>query len=85
MLWAIVLVFFLPDSISSARFLKQEEQQAAEDRIQTNQTGAKHNAIQWEQVWEALSDFKIWILFFFQIANNIPNGGLTMVMPFMSV
>ncbi|KAL6228667.1 major facilitator superfamily domain-containing protein [Aspergillus navahoensis] len=78
MLWAIVLLFFLPDSISSARFLKQEERRAAEERIQANQTGAKHNVIQWEQVWEALRDYKIWILFFFQIATNIPNGGLTM-------
>ncbi|KAL6229058.1 hypothetical protein BDW75DRAFT_235485 [Aspergillus navahoensis] len=77
MLWTIIIFCFLPDSISSAHFLKEEERKAAEERIKTNQTGAKNNVIQWEQVWEALSDYKIWILFFFQIANNIPNGGLT--------
>jgi hypothetical protein len=79
MLWTIIIFCFLPDSISSAHFLKEEERKAAEERIKTNQTGAKNNVIQWEQVWEALSDYKIWILFLFQITNNIPNGGLTTV------
>jgi hypothetical protein len=46
----------------------------AEDNI-----GGKNDSIKWYQVKEALLDYKIWILFFFQLANNIPNGGLTTV------
>ncbi|KAL5357698.1 major facilitator superfamily domain-containing protein [Aspergillus floccosus] len=75
--WAVVLGFFLPDAPTSARFLKNEERTAAVERVRVNQTGVKNNKIQWDQVWEALSDYKIWILFFFQVANCIPNGGLT--------
>ncbi|GES58546.1 pantothenate transporter [Aspergillus terreus] len=75
--WAVVLGFFLPDSPTTARFLKGAERMAAVERVRVNQTGVKNNQIQWNQVWEALSDYKIWILFFFQVANCIPNGGLT--------
>jgi sugar phosphate permease len=77
--WAVILLMFLPDTPSSARFLKEYEKQAANERTQNNQTGTKNNIIQWDQVWEALLDYKVWILFFFQVANNVPNGGLTMV------
>ncbi|KAL4897133.1 major facilitator superfamily domain-containing protein [Aspergillus ambiguus] len=75
--WAFVLGFFLPDSPTSARFLSSEERTEAVERIRVNQTGVKNDKIQWDQVWEALTDYKIWILFFFQVANCIPNGGLT--------
>ncbi|KAJ5710611.1 hypothetical protein N7488_004767 [Penicillium malachiteum] len=75
--WAIALFLFLPDSPSSARFLNEREGQEASDRLRVNQTGLNDNNIKWEQVWEALKDYKIWMLFFYQIANNIPNGGLT--------
>ncbi|KAJ5949898.1 pantothenate transporter [Penicillium verhagenii] len=75
--WAIALFLFLPDSPSSARFLNEREGQEASDRLRVNQTGLNDNTIKWEQVWEALKDYKIWMLFFYQIANNIPNGGLT--------
>jgi hypothetical protein len=77
--WAVVLGFFLPDSPTTARFLKEAERMAAVERVRVNQTGVKNNKIRWNQVWEALSDYKIWILFFFQVANCIPNGGLTTV------
>jgi ACS family allantoate permease-like MFS transporter len=77
--WAIALFLFLPDSPTSARFLTEREGQEASDRLRVNQTGLNDNSIKWEQVWEALKDYKIWMLFFYQIANNIPNGGLTTV------
>ncbi|KAF9889034.1 hypothetical protein FE257_008011 [Aspergillus nanangensis] len=75
--WAAVLVFFLPDSPMSARFLKKGERINAVERLRANQTGVKNNKIQWNQVWEALTDYKIWILFLYQLANCIPNGGFT--------
>jgi MFS family permease len=77
--WAVALFFFLPDSPTSARFLTEKEGQEAENRLRVNQTGLNDNQIKWEQVWEALKDYKIWILFLYQLANNIPNGGLTTV------
>ncbi|KAB8211052.1 major facilitator superfamily domain-containing protein [Aspergillus parasiticus] len=76
--WSIVFVLFMPDSPLTARFLSQSERADAEERVKVNQTTIKHDRIQWHQVWEALADYKIYILFLFQVANNIPNGGLTM-------
>ncbi|KAE8336563.1 hypothetical protein BDV24DRAFT_155068 [Aspergillus arachidicola] len=76
--WSIVFVLFMPDSPLTARFLSQSERADAQERVKVNQTTIKHDRIQWHQVWEALADYKIYILFFFQVANNIPNGGLTM-------
>ncbi|KAB8256138.1 major facilitator superfamily domain-containing protein [Aspergillus pseudonomiae] len=76
--WSIVFLLFMPDSPLSARFLSQRERSEAEERVKVNQTTIKHDKIEWHQVWEALTDYKIYILFLFQIANNIPNGGLTM-------
>ncbi|OJJ66152.1 hypothetical protein ASPBRDRAFT_138580 [Aspergillus brasiliensis CBS 101740] len=75
---AIALLIFLPDSPLSARFLMEHERREAVERLKHNQTGIKSDVIQWDQVWQALTDYRIWILFFFQVANNIPNGGLTM-------
>ncbi|KAE8414608.1 major facilitator superfamily domain-containing protein [Aspergillus pseudocaelatus] len=76
--WSIVFMLFMPDSPITARFLSQPERTEAEERVKVNQTTIKHDKIEWYQVWEALTDYKIYILFLFQIANNIPNGGLTM-------
>lgn len=78
-------MLFMPDSPITARFLSQFERTEAEERVKVNQTTIKHDKIEWYQVWEALTDYKIYILFLFQIANNIPNGGLTMVSHFAPI
>lgn len=62
----------------NARFLTDEEKFYATQRLAENRTGIAAGDVQWKwnQVWEALLDVKIWIIFFFNIAINIPNGGL---------
>ncbi|KAK0389114.1 hypothetical protein NLU13_2689 [Sarocladium strictum] len=75
--WAVVLGFFLPDSPKNARFLDDKQREGAIERIKVNQTGAVNHTIRWDQVWEALTDYKIWLLVLFQLANNIPNGAIT--------
>lgn len=85
MVWGMALLVFLPDSPLTARFLNDNERHEAVERLKANQTGIKNTTIQWHQVWEALRDHRVWILFFFQIANNIPNGGLTTVSSFRSL
>jgi hypothetical protein len=77
--WAVLLGFFLPDRPQTARFLDEKQREGALERIKVNQTGFVNNTIHWDQVWEALTDYKIWLLFFFQLANNIPNGAITTV------
>lgn len=62
----------------NARFLRDDEKYYATQRLAENRTGIadKDRSWKWSQVVEALLDVKVWIVFFFNIAVNIPNGGL---------
>lgn len=60
----------------NARFLSTEEKFHAIERLASNRTGISNKIWKWSQVREALLDIKIWLIFFFNVAINIPNGGL---------
>ena len=77
-LWSIFLYFTLPDNPMNARFLTEEEKYYATNRLAQNRTGvATEDAVwKWDQALEALLDIKVWLVFFFNIAINVPNGGL---------
>lgn len=60
----------------NARFLNAEEKFYAVERLASNRTGISNKVWKWSQVQEALLDVKIWLIFFFNVAINIPNGGL---------
>lgn len=77
--WAAVLLWYLPNAPNTARFLTEKERVQAVNRIRSNQTGMKDNHFQWKQVWEAMTDIKVWLLVLFQLANAIPNGAFTTV------
>ncbi|KAI1336860.1 major facilitator superfamily domain-containing protein [Xylariaceae sp. FL0016] len=74
--YSIFLFFMLPSNPMNARFLTKEQKYHAVQRLAENRTGIRNNQWKWEQVWEALMDVKIWVIFFFNIVINIPNGGL---------
>ncbi|KAL4753743.1 major facilitator superfamily domain-containing protein [Aspergillus terricola var. indicus] len=76
-LWSIFVFVFLPDSPMNAIFLTERERYHAVQRLAENKTGITNRQWKWDQALEATIDPKIWILFFFNIAINIPNGGLT--------
>ncbi|KAL2847507.1 fungal-specific transcription factor domain-containing protein [Aspergillus pseudoustus] len=76
-LWSIIAFFFLPDSPMNAFFLSEREKYHAVQRLAENKTGITNRQWKWDQAFEAAIDPKTWILFFFNIAINIPNGGLT--------
>ncbi|KAF4125985.1 transporter [Geosmithia morbida] len=75
-IYSIVLLIFLPDSPMNARFLTVEERWHAVQRLAENRTGIEGSKWKWDQALEAISDVKTWIMFFFNISLNIPNGGL---------
>lgn len=62
----------------NARFLNDEEKYYATQRLAENRTGiaTKDTSWKWHQAREAVLDVKVWIVFFYNIAINIPNGGL---------
>ena len=79
LIWAIVLLIFLPDTPNSARFLSEQQRIDAVDRIRSNQTGMKSNSWKWDQVREVVTDPNVLLLMLFQITFSIPNGAHTTV------
>lgn len=76
MAWSIVALIWLPSTPMDAFFLNDREKHHMVNRLAANKTGIVNNTWKWGQVKEALIDPKTWLLFFFNIAINIPNGGL---------
>lgn len=70
------MFFFLPDSPMNAKFLNDKERFYWTKRILKNSTGVANQEWKWYQVREAFLDPKTYIIFFFNIGINIPNGGL---------
>lgn len=77
MAWSIFAFIFLPNSPMDARFLTDEEKYHAVKRLAENKTGIVNKRWKWNQVTEAVLDPKTWIIFLFNVAINIPNGGIS--------
>ncbi|KAM0418805.1 hypothetical protein ACHAPT_012246 [Fusarium lateritium] len=76
MVWSIIAFIWLPGTPMDAFFLNEKEKHHMVNRLAANKTGIANNIWKWSQVKEAVIDPKTWLLFFFNIAINIPNGGL---------
>ncbi|CAI7620870.1 unnamed protein product [Penicillium viridicatum] len=75
-LWGFAIWTLLPDSISKAKFLTEEERQFASNRVVVAGTGAtEETAWRWDQVVECLMDPKTWLIFGLELCTQIPNGG----------
>ncbi|KAL2788747.1 major facilitator superfamily domain-containing protein [Aspergillus keveii] len=57
-------------------FLTPAERTRVVERVRENQTGLKESVIQLYQIWEALEDYKVWVLVLYQLSSNIPNGAM---------
>lgn len=76
-LYSALIFFVLPDSPMNARFLSPAEKYYATQRLAANRTGIANRTWKWDQVREAVLDVKVWLIVLFNIAINIPNGGLS--------
>lgn len=78
--YGVFMYFVLPDSVSTAWFLKPEERLIALARTLKNKTGIMDNdKFRWPQLWEALRDPQTWLLVLYTFCINLPNGALTTV------
>jgi len=77
--WAIIVGVFLPDNPVKAKFISEREKAIAIDRIRADQTGIENKTWKKEQMIEAFTDPKTWLMCLFHIWISIPNGGLTNV------
>lgn len=73
----IVVFFGLPDSPASAWFLNDTEKRFVVRRIRENQKGFGNKHFKKEQFFEALLDYRCWLLAAYSLIGNIPNGALT--------
>lgn len=69
------LWWILPDSPHTAKFLSERERVIAVERLKSNKTGVKNVHHKQYQVFEALKDFKVWMLvaaiFFHNMTNSL--------------
>ncbi|CAJ2509251.1 Uu.00g142770.m01.CDS01 [Anthostomella pinea] len=77
LVYSVVLGIFLPDNLPRAKFLNEREKAITVERLRGDQTGIENKMFKREQMIEAFTDPKTWLMFAFNIFCSIPNGGLS--------
>lgn len=75
-IWGVVLLLFLPDSILSAKVFSLEEKALLVGRARLAKTGVLNKSIKWHQIREVFMDLQVWILILFTLLNEVINGGI---------
>jgi MFS family permease len=75
--WGIVVLFLLPDSPSTTRFLTPHERGVAVERVAANKQGVKNRVFKSYQAVQMVKDPKTWILFIMAVAAQIPTAAVT--------
>ncbi|KAH9938379.1 MFS general substrate transporter [Fomitopsis serialis] len=70
------VLVWMPDSPSHAKFLTEEERIIAIERIRDDQGGTENKKLKKDQLFEALTDLRTWLIVLSTLLTNIPNGGL---------
>ncbi|KAI1792940.1 MFS general substrate transporter [Ganoderma leucocontextum] len=73
----VCVVIWLPDSPVHARVLTKEERVAALERVRDDQGGTENKTLKKDQVVEALTDIRTWLIALTTLLTSIPNGGLS--------
>ena len=58
----LCVTMWLPDSPVHARVLTKEERIAALERVRDDQGGTENKKLKKDQVWEALTDIRTWLI-----------------------
>lgn len=74
--WGVVLFFFLPNNILTAKRYSVEQRAMLVARSASNNTGILSRKIKPAQIKEALCDPQVWLLFFYTLLNEVINGGI---------
>ncbi|KAM5379704.1 hypothetical protein ACJA88_005132 [Fusarium oxysporum] len=74
--WGVILFFFLPNNILTAKRFSVEERAMLIAQSARNKTGVFNRKIKWNQIREVFVDSQIWLLFFFTLLNEVINGGI---------
>ncbi|KAI5114806.1 hypothetical protein M0805_009447, partial [Coniferiporia weirii] len=71
------VIIWMPDSPVHARMLTREERIAAIERVRDDQGGTENRKLKKDQVIEAFTDIRTWLIVLSTLVSNIPNGGLS--------
>ncbi|OSC99140.1 MFS general substrate transporter [Trametes coccinea BRFM310] len=73
----VCVLIWLPDSPVHARLLTTEERIAVLERVRDDQGGTENKHLKKDQIIEALSDVRTWLIVLTTMMTSIPNGGLS--------
>ena len=74
---ALVVLFFLPDSVDSARFLNADEKASIHKKLARDQAGNGAKVFKRGSLWEIFTDLQILLLLILTILIAIPSGVIT--------
>ncbi|KAH8803568.1 major facilitator superfamily domain-containing protein [Xylogone sp. PMI_703] len=77
LVWAGILLRFMPDSPLSATFLNDTEKMIAVERLRANRTGVASKEFKKYQLIEAAKDPLTYYSFFYAISCVVPNSGVS--------
>ncbi|EFX06589.1 major facilitator superfamily transporter allantoate [Grosmannia clavigera kw1407] len=70
------LLFYLPDSPMTARWLTPRERAMAVERVRANRTTIENHTWKWSQFVECMLDVQVWVLVATFFLDDIPAGGV---------
>ncbi|KAH9853800.1 MFS general substrate transporter [Lenzites betulinus] len=73
----VCVILWLPDSPIHARMLTTEERIAVLERVRDDQGGMENKHWKKDQVIEALTDYRTWLIALTTLTTSIPNGALS--------
>lgn len=74
--WAVVLFFFMPDNILSAKSYTVQERAMLIAQAARSRGGVFNRTIKRNQIKEVFCDAQIWLLFLYVLFNEVINGGI---------
>lgn len=75
--WGAFLVYYLPDTPMTARWLSLPDRAMAVERVRENKTGITNGLWKWYQFWECIRDPTTWFQFSIMALGSIPSGGVS--------
>jgi ACS family allantoate permease-like MFS transporter len=73
----VAVILHIPDTPAQAWFLNEQERLQVVERIRDNKQGFGNRHFKKDQLIETITDIRTYLLFFYCIASNVPNGGTT--------
>lgn len=80
-LWAVVILFFLPPDPIRAKGFDERERYIAVARLRVNNAGVRNKYFKKEQLFELLLDIKFWIVVTMSFLMMIANGPVSTFTP----